>query len=513
MRLRMDRREFLKFLSLLPLLSLSAKEHCTAATTTESRRGAGAPNVLIVLFDTLSARHLPIYGYHRETTPNIARFAERATVYHRHYAAGNFTAPGTASLLTGTYPWTNRAFHHAGVVAARYAHRNIFRLFGDIYHRVAYPHNVWADLLVHQFREDVDVYLKPGEFSLVDDTYYGLFPGDSNIAFRGFEDFLFREMGFPGSLFISLVDQMRARAHERAGLEAYADLYPKGVPTLGTYNVSFLLEHVIDGVIALLSNLSQPFLVYLHFFPPHESYRPRREFVGVFDDGWTAVAKERHPLSGGLSDEFLNRRRVEYDEYVAYVDAEFGRLYDSISETGLLDSTYVVFTSDHGQLFERGAHGHDTSLLYEPVIHIPLLVSRPGQQRREDVYAATSCVDVLPTLLRLVGHPIPGWCEGKVLPELGGETVNGKRSIFSVEAKSNPVWSPLVKSTVALIKDRYKLIHYSGYPGYGNQYELYDLVNDPEELEDLYWLEKTIAGDMQNELEGKLKEVNRPYVS
>jgi arylsulfatase A-like enzyme len=262
-----------------------------------------------------------------------------------------------------------------------------------------------------------------------------------------------------------------------------------------------------------LSNVSQPFLMYLHFFPPHESYRPRREFVGVFDDGWEAVAKERHPLSHGFSDEFLNRRRVEYDEYVAYVDAEFGRLYDSISETGLLDSTYVVFTSDHGQLFERGVHGHDTSLLYEPVIHIPLLVSRPGQQRREDVYTPTSCVDVLPTLLHLVGRQIPDWCEGKVLPELGGETVNGERSVFSVEAKSNPIWSPLVKSTVALIKDRYKLIHYSGHPRCRNQYELYDLVNDPEELKDLYGLEKTVAGDMQDELEGKLEEANRPYIS
>ncbi len=66
--------------------------------------------MVVIVFDAFSAYNISLYGYQRETTPNIARWAERAVVYHNHNAGGNFTIPGTASLLTGTYPWTHRAF-------------------------------------------------------------------------------------------------------------------------------------------------------------------------------------------------------------------------------------------------------------------------------------------------------------------------------------------------------------------------------------------------------------------
>ncbi|MBK9781637.1 MAG: sulfatase-like hydrolase/transferase [Anaerolineales bacterium] len=66
-------------------------------------------NVLIIVFDAMSAYNLSLYGYDRETTPNLARLSKRATVFHNHFAGGNFTTPGTASILTGSLPWTHRA--------------------------------------------------------------------------------------------------------------------------------------------------------------------------------------------------------------------------------------------------------------------------------------------------------------------------------------------------------------------------------------------------------------------
>jgi arylsulfatase A-like enzyme len=507
------RRDFLKWLSILPLVPLLRQEGCLSTAPITTSQSQETPNVFLILFDTLSARNLSIYGYHRETAPNIARFAERAIVYHSHHTAGNFTTPSTASLLTGTYPWTHRAFHHAGVVAEGQEHRNLFSLFGDSYNRIVYPHNLWVDLLVDRFREAVDVYIKPGRFSLSDDTFYSLFATDTDVAFRSFEDFLFRKVSFPGSLFLSLAYELGMLFYRRVGLREYRDLYPRGVPALGIYDVYFLLEQVIDGVIALLRSARQPILAYFHFFPPHEAYCPRHEYIGIFNDGRTAVAKEPHFLSPRLSERVLNQHRTEYDEYVAYVDAEFGRLYDFMDETGLLDNSYVVLTSDHGQLFERGVHGHDTSLLYEPVIHVPLLFSKPGQQDREDVYTPTCCVDLLPTLLHIAGQGIPDWCEGQVLPRLGGKDGNEERSVFSVEAKTNPKQSPLIRGTVALIKGQHKLIHYFGYSGYENKYELYNLADDPEELDNLYLLSSAVAADLQSELEEKLREVNQPYIS
>lgn len=522
MKSRLDRRGFLKLLPLLSLVPLLEGEHHAAAVTRNGSPGReGPPNVCIILFDALSARNLSVHGYRRETTPNLARFAERATVYHSHYAGGNFTVPGVASLLTGTYPWTTRAFHHAGLVVESYERRNMFRLFGDDYYRIAYPQNVWANLMLNQFRGDIDLYIEPGRFSLADGTFYRLLSGDIDIAFRSLDDLVLRGASFPGSLFLSLVKDVGMLGCEQVGLEEYADLYPRGVPRLR--DIFFLFEHVIDGTIGLLKCVQRPFLAYFHLFPPHESYypphypySPRREFIGMFDDGWTAATKEVHPLSRRLSAKSLNRQRVEYDEYVAYVDGEFGRLYDFMSESGLLGDSYVLITSDHGQLFERGVHGHDTPLMYEPVIHIPLLISKPGQRQRKDVRVPTSCVDVLPTLLHLTGQPVPDWCEGKMLPELAGEAGdddNDERSVFSVEAKANPERSPLVKGTVVLIKGQHKLIHYFGYPEYESEYELYDLADDPEELDDLYPVRKAVAAEMRSELEEKLREVNQPYIS
>ena len=508
-----DRRRFLKAMSLLPLLSTLGGEGHVARAPVEGQADAGTPNVIVLLFDTLSARHLGLHGYHRNTAPNLARFAERATVYHRHYSAGNFTTPGTASLLTGTYPWTHRALHHSGIVIEKYAPRNLVRFLDATHTPILYPHNLWADLLVQQFRADGDRYLPPGEFSLADLTFPDrLFARDADIAFRSFEDLLFRRISLPGSLFLSLANKLQIDLYSSVRQDL-ADLYPRGVPSLGIYPVFFLLEQVIDGIQALLDGVRQPFLAYLHLFPPHEPYCPRREFVGVFADGWTPVAKPPHPLGAGRPQAALDRWRTEYDEYIAFVDAEFGRLLSFLEERGFLDDGYLVITSDHGQLFERGVHGHDTDLLYEPVIHVPLLISRPGQQQREDVNAPTSSVDLLPTLLDALGRPIPAWCEGQVLPATRGEEAGSSRAIYAVEAKRNAAHQPLHTGTVALIRDRYKLIHYLGNPGFEDTFELYDLVSDPDELENLYTSRGSIAGDLQRELAAKLGEVNQPYFS
>ena len=65
-----------------------------------------------VVFDAWSAYHLPFLGYPRNTTPYLNTLLDQAVVYHNHISAGNYTTPGTASLLTSSYSWTHRAFNH-----------------------------------------------------------------------------------------------------------------------------------------------------------------------------------------------------------------------------------------------------------------------------------------------------------------------------------------------------------------------------------------------------------------
>jgi len=506
----LPRRDFIKFLAMWPLFTVWPPPERTLGHTSQPG-GHRLPNILILVFDTFSAYHIPFYGYRRQTTPNLSRFANRATVFHSHYASGNFTTPGTASLLTGTYPWSHQALHIQGTVLEEFRNKNIFSLLGEKgYFRIGFSHNIVATSLLDQFRLDIDNFTKTRELCLVDNYLADrLFPKDFTPAVHG-ESLIFRRGDtYSSSLFLYEVYRFWTSIQMKLLTKQYGELFPRGIPN--NHNLVFMLETAIDWTMRQLEKAPQPFLAYMHFLPPHDPYTTRREFVDRFDDGWNPLPKPFHPLSDSQPDQRLNQKRREYDEYIAYADAEFGRLYDFMDRNGILDNTYVIFTSDHGELFERGVWGHITPVLFEPVIRVPLLISKPGQQKKQDVYTHTSCVDILPTLLHLSGINKPDWCEGEVLPSIAEEKPAAERSIFCLEAKSNSKHAPLRKRTVSLIRDRYKLVHYLGYKEYDDIYEMYDLNDDPEELNNIYSSRKSVASDLQALLNEQLIKVNRRF--
>jgi arylsulfatase A-like enzyme len=268
------------------------------------------------------------------------------------------------------------------------------------------------------------------------------------------------------------------------------------------------MEEAIDWLGANLVNLKRPFLGYFHFYPPHAPYNPRAEFINRFDNGWVPAAKPSTPFSGEYAQGFLNRARLQYDEYVAYVDAEFGRLYDTLESQGVLDETVVIVTSDHGELFERGVWQHTTEMLYEPVIRIPMIVTEPGQDWRRDVRQPTSAVDVLPTLCEQTGCPVPAWCEGQVLPAFDRDAAESRRAVYAVDAKSASRRGPLEQGTIALWEGPYKLIHYFGYVNLAKTYELYDLEQDPEERVDCFGVRSEVGSRLQNRVLDQLQRIN-----
>jgi arylsulfatase A-like enzyme len=509
--IELTRRDFLKLISMMPLVVSELPS--ILKSDGDSFADQMPPNILILVFDALSAYNVSLYGYQRDTTPNLTRFAERATVYHNHYAGGNFTSAGTASLLTGTYPWTHRAFHLHDIVDDNLANRNIFNQFANKgYTRVGYSHNLLATSLLYQFREDIETFKWTRDLCLTDEQYADhLFPNDFNVAF--WSEWLTMRGGSgsePGSLFLSLLQRTWKSMRKRSLIQEYGELFPRGIPNL--HSLLFILEDAIDWIMQQLIVLPNPYLIYFHVLPPHEPYLTRRDFIDRFKDGWNPEPKPVCFFSEGHGVGFLEKNRREYDEYIAYADSEFGRLLDSMEKNGTLDNTYVVFTSDHGELFERGIRGHVTPALYEPIIRLPMLISRPGQTERVDVYEPTNCVDLLPTLLHLTGQAIPDWCEGDVLPLFSGETFSGERSVYSVEAKSNPKQAPLENASISLIRGKHKLICYMGYGGEVPTYEMFDIYNDPEERENLASTKNTLAEDHYAVLLEKIKEVNRPYI-
>ena len=511
---KLTRRETLKLMGAFAANALLADAHplVDAIKADEPQQ----PNIIVLVIDTLSARHMSLYGYERQTTPNFERFAARASVYHSHYSGGNFTTPGTATILTGQYPWAHRAINLGAPVRRAIARDNIFRFFSEERRSLGFAQNILAEVLLQQFRADLHDHLPLTSYSSVmkalDISQY--FASDPLVAHYAFDDFLINSdvtsNPVPGSAYFGYLDMFYGQFHDAPGEPSQE--YPRGMPSTGKY---FYDNHkVYAGVfeeIRELEKQAEPYFAYIHLLSPHAKYCPRKEFIGIFPE-IKIPFKERHKLANHVRQSLLNEYRMQYDEYIANVDAEFGSLVDQLNASGILNHSYFVVTSDHGELFERGENGHNTFLLYDSVIHIPLLISLPQQNERHDFHSLTSNIDLLPTLLNIAGKDIPSSLEGRLLPGLGGEEDGDvSRSIFAVEAKTNSAFGPLKRATITLMKENYKIIYYGDYPRYSNVFELYDLADDIDEKQDLFAEGPSIASLLKEELLDTLSTVNKPF--
>jgi len=510
MKHHLSRRDFLRLAGVLPL-GMAAPRLMRRLDTSQLLQ-EGKKNVLVIVFDAFSAYHLSLHGYQRETMPNLVRLVDRAVVYHNHYAGGSFTTTGTASLLTGTLPWTHRAFPPKATVDESFVSRNIFSAFHD-YYRIAYTHNGWAEIYLRQFRNELEEMFPWASLFLR--SYGGfvpaLFENDIDIASVSWtRNTNVAQEGYSYSLFLSHLYEV-LRENQFADLRSQ---FPRGIPSTGSADDFFLLETAVDWVGNRLSLIPQPFLGYFHFLPPHGPYHTSIEFFNRFKfDGYRPIDKPFDVFTEGIPYEILLKRRNEYDEFLLYVDREFGKLFKTLELSGLLDNTWVIFTSDHGEVFERGSRGHDSDALYQPQIRVPLLIFEPGRRSRLDIHTPTNAIDLLPTLAHITGHGIPDWVEGILLPPFATNP-DPNRNIYVMKASKNAKYVPITHASMALIKGRYKLLYYIGdvERGITEMAKLYDIEADPEELVDLYSSRKDTAMELLNELKAKLVEMNKPYL-
>jgi hypothetical protein len=396
-------------------------------------------------------------------------------------------------------------------ITPKHQEHQLFQALAASHSTLGYVQNQWADLFLYEAGRYLQKHIDSNSFNLQKTMLYDLpfFQDDATIAYSSFEDNIVqRNLGYDGSLFFAPLFRLWALAQQKTINDSYIEENPKGTPEANKQ--LFVLDQVVDGAIEMLRGLQEPTLAYLHFFPPHAPYHSTRAFYQYFNDGRRSPNKPIHPLAyGKVTYEANLYGRQVYDEYLANWDAEVGRLFDYLKDSGLLERSYVIVTSDHGEMFERGEVGHFTPLIYDPVMHSPLVISAPGSPGgRQDIYTPTSGVDLLPTLAHLTGNPIPDWAEGQVLPRLGGEE-NPDRGVYTVDAKQNAAFAPLTKLSMALTRSNHRLVYYR-YPKL-EQFEFYDLVHDSEELRDIYSFQPALALQMKAELLDKLAEVNRPY--
>ena len=220
-----SRRDFLKILSLSPVAALVRRMVGASRLTA----GGNPPNIVILVFDAWSADHMSLHGYPRRTMPNVEQFAEKAVVYHRHYSAGTFTMPGTASLLTGLHPWSHRALTLGGEIDVRHREHQIFHVVSPTHSTLGYAQNEYADLLLFELARDLDQHVSIDSFSLARLLTYSseVFRNDPQVAYASFENDIFQNgTGADGSLFVGALRRL-TKWRTRKALDAeYRMTYP-----------------------------------------------------------------------------------------------------------------------------------------------------------------------------------------------------------------------------------------------------------------------------------------------
>ena len=145
-----------------------------------------------------------------------------------------------------------------------------------------------------------------------------------------------------------------------------------------------------------------------------------------------------------------------------------------------------------------------------------MLIFEPGRKTRTDIYANTSAVDVLPTLLHVTGQKEADWTEGKILQPFSGTETQSERPVYVVQAEKSEQHRSLTIATISIRKGDYKLMYFYGYKelgGTGERIELYNIKEDPDELNNLYEIDKVIGQELLAEIKARLEEVNTPYLS
>jgi arylsulfatase A-like enzyme len=444
--------------------------------------GAQRPNILYIMSDDHAAHAISAYGSVVNQTPNLDRLAKEGMRFERCFAVNSICTPSRATILTGKYS------HMNGVP--------VFNRFDGSQPTVA------------KYLQAAGYYT-----GMIGKWHLGSDP-------TGFDKW----MVLPGQGVYSDPDFLISTGRIRL----------KG----------YVTDVITDLAIDFLKNrpADRPFFLMCHHKAPHRRWEPdqkhqamfatrtipepttlRDDYEGrtdalhenqqrVFDDLTRSDLKLEPPadLQGAaraqwlstkpkeveitvngvkevLSGEELNRWKYQryMQDYLACVqsiDDNVGRLLDWLDANGLRENTIVIYTSDQG--FFLGDHGlYDKRFMYEPSIKMPFLVRWPGVVKPGSVQQALAInTDFAPTFLEAAGLAVPADMQGRSLvPLLWGERPADWRTSFYYRYYHDP-GDHNTRAHYGLRTDAHKLIYFWK----KNQWELYDLVKDPDEVHNIY---------------------------
>jgi len=379
-----------------------------------------APNLLFLFTDEQRADTLTAYGNDRIHTPNLDRLAGRSTVFDRAYVTQPVCTPSRSSIMTGLWPHTN----------------------GCLANNVPLPPDVPC----------LPELLGPGEYAT---GYHGKWHlGDEVFAQHGFDDWVSIEDMYIPHYSGGRDRSARSDYHRFLIANGFA---PSRGDVFGRVETARLAEAFSKPAFLareasrfIRQNAARPFVLYVNFLEPHMPFFGPRD--GQYDVGdvalpgnFDAPCAEDQPLKTRLfqrsyaetghsglpleTEGHWRRLIANYWGLCSLVDAHVGTILTTLTECGLWDETIIVFTSDHGDMM--GSHQLlGKCVMFEEAVRVPLLIRLPGQTKQRRVGEPVSQIDLLPTLLELLGATVPGELQGESLrPALAG-AAGGREEVF-----------------------------------------------------------------------------------
>jgi arylsulfatase A-like enzyme len=297
---------------------------------------ARAPNVLVIVVDTLRADHLSTYGYARPTSPHLTQLAAQGALFEDAIAPSSWTLPVHASLLTGLYPDKHHVENDGSLLGWHYP------TLGEEFMARGYR--------TAAFSANTLLFCRRRGFG------------------RGFIHFEDEFQSFGSSFAQTFYGDLIK--HLLFGLELKADLF-------GRRSAEDINRHALRWI----DSDRRPFFVFLNYLDVHDPYRPPEPYLHRY----TAIkdpasrASEHWDWFAHLTPRQRQGAMDAYDGAINYVDDHIYRLLEQLRQRGLDRNTVVVITSDHGESFgEHGLMTHGSSL-YRELIHVPLILWGPGR--------------------------------------------------------------------------------------------------------------------------------------
>jgi arylsulfatase A-like enzyme len=395
------------------------------------------PNVLFIVFDTVRADHLSLYGYSRHNTPHLEALAKESILYRNAVSAADMTLSSYGSLFTGLYPSWHGALPNPT----------------DKINRLDPSFTTLAESLSARGYATLGVHANHGylnrDFGMQQGfRYYDVAPSARPLGTH--------KVYWPRTAVRSLFD-------------LFTNTTELDRPTRRADQITASALRVLRSP----SLRSTPFFLSLNYMDAHTPYAVPAPYRDLFpgrdprfheDAGMTATRD--HQLS-------------QYDAAIAYLDAQVPLLLDVLKQQGLYDNTLIIVTADHGEAFgEHGDTGHPASV-HQELVHVPLLIKYPrslSPAPGTQIDATASGVDLMPTILEVAGASLPPNLQGRSLLSLPSAPARSVISESFVDAHLAQNHRRSDSGQRALYRDHWKFIATSNRPS-----EFYDWIADPAE--------------------------------